>query len=41
VAEQLVVSLSTVRSHAEHIYEKLGFHRRSQEISKASEWKIL
>jgi LuxR family maltose regulon positive regulatory protein len=41
VAEHLVVSLNTVRTHAKHIYEKPNVHRRSQATTKANELKIL
>ena len=33
VAEQLVISTNTVNSHIQHIYHKLGIHKRSELIS--------
>jgi DNA-binding CsgD family transcriptional regulator len=33
VAEQLVISTYTVNSHIQHIYRKLGIHKRSELIS--------
>ena len=37
IANQIVVSLNTVRTHVKNIYSKLMVHKRSQAISKASE----
>jgi LuxR family maltose regulon positive regulatory protein len=41
VADQLVISLNTVRHHARNIYGKLGVHSRTQAIAKARELKLL
>lgn len=35
IAEELVVSVNTVRTHVRHIYEKLGVNRRAQAIERA------
>ena len=36
IAEQLVVSSNTVRSHLDHIYEKLGVHTRTAAVAAAT-----
>jgi DNA-binding CsgD family transcriptional regulator len=36
IAEQLIVSTNTVRSHLDHIYEKLGVHTRTAAVAAAS-----
>ena len=36
IAEQLVVSTNTVRSHLDHIYEKLGVHTRTAAVAAAN-----
>lgn len=36
IAEQLVVSTNTVRSHLDHIYEKLGVHTRTAAVAAAT-----
>jgi DNA-binding NarL/FixJ family response regulator len=35
IAEQLVISSSTVASHIEHILEKLGVHSRAEAVAVA------
>ena len=35
IAEELVISVRTVKSHATHIYDKLGVSSRSQAVSMA------
>jgi LuxR family maltose regulon positive regulatory protein len=35
IAQQLFIALSTVKSHINHIYGKLGVSSRSQAIAKA------
>jgi LuxR family maltose regulon positive regulatory protein len=35
IAQQLIVGVSTVRSHIKHIYSKLDAHSRHEAISKA------
>lgn len=41
IAEQLIVSLNTVRSHSKNIYSKLGVNNRTQAIQKAHDLNIL
>jgi DNA-binding CsgD family transcriptional regulator len=35
IAERLVISTSTVRTHLEHAYEKLGVHTRTAAVAAA------
>ncbi len=41
IAAELVVSVSTVRSHIKHIYSKMDVHSRYEAVSKAKELGIL
>lgn len=41
IAEQLVVSLNTIKTHSKHIYEKLGVNSRAQALMKALEAGLL
>jgi DNA-binding NarL/FixJ family response regulator len=41
IAEQLYLSLFTVRAHVRNIYEKLHVHSKSQAVAKALQEKIL
>jgi LuxR family maltose regulon positive regulatory protein len=41
VAEQLVVSLNTVRHHTKNVYSKLGVNGRAQAIARAEELDLL
>ena len=41
IAEALVISVNTVRTHIRHIYEKLAVHRRDQAIRRAQELGIV
>jgi LuxR family maltose regulon positive regulatory protein len=41
IAEQLYISLSTVKSHAANIYGKLGVHKRTEAVARAHAWGIL
>ena len=41
IAEELSVSLNTIKSHAENLYERLGAHNRTQAIRSARERGIL
>ncbi len=41
IADQILVSLNTVRTHVKNIYSKLLVHKRSQAIAKARALNIL
>jgi len=41
IADQLIISLGTVKSHVHNIYGKLGVGSRSQAIARAQELKLL
>jgi LuxR family maltose regulon positive regulatory protein len=41
VAEELVISLNTVRHHARNIYGKLDVHSRAQAVAKAKDLSLL
>jgi len=41
IAEELVLSKATVRTHVKNVYGKLQVHKRSQAIAKARELKLL
>jgi LuxR family maltose regulon positive regulatory protein len=41
IARQLVVSLSTVRTHTRSIYSKLGVNSRRAAVSRADELNLL
>jgi len=41
IADELVVSVNTVRSHIKCIYSKLGVHSRLEAVEKAKELKLL
>jgi LuxR family maltose regulon positive regulatory protein len=41
IADQIMVSLNTVRTHVKNLYSKLFVHKRSQAIAKARELKLL
>ena len=41
IAEQLIVSLNTIRSHTKNIYGKLGVKNRTQAIEKARDLNLL
>ena len=35
IAEELVISINTVRTHVSHLYRKLGVRRRDQAVAEA------
>ena len=35
IAEQLYLSVNTVRTHMRHVYDKLGAHRRHEVVDRA------
>jgi LuxR family maltose regulon positive regulatory protein len=41
IADRLFVSLSTVKGHTTHIYEKLGANRRTDAVARAQERGLL
>ena len=41
IADQLVVSSNTVRTHMKNIYGKLGVHGRSEAVGKAKKLGLL
>ncbi|MHC8355764.1 helix-turn-helix transcriptional regulator [Pseudomonas sp. LB3P81] len=41
IAEQLFISLHTVKTHARRIYSKLGVERRTQAVAKAKEMGVV
>ncbi len=41
IADQLVVTLGTIKAHVSHIYNKLDVHSRTQAILKADQLHLL
>ncbi len=41
IARQLMVSLSTIRTHTQHIYAKLGVNNRRAAVRRAEELGLL
>jgi LuxR family maltose regulon positive regulatory protein len=41
IADQLFVSVNTLRSHVKHIYAKLGVHSRTEAVDRAEELGLL
>jgi DNA-binding CsgD family transcriptional regulator len=41
IAQELVVALSTVKTHLNNLYSKLGVHSRTQAIARAKELQLL
>jgi ATP/maltotriose-dependent transcriptional regulator MalT len=41
IAERLIVSVGTVKTHVHNVYGKLGVERRTQALARAKELKLL
>jgi LuxR family transcriptional regulator, maltose regulon positive regulatory protein len=41
IADELVIALSTVKTHINNLYGKLGIHSRTQALSRARELGLL
>ena len=41
IAEELVVSLGTIKTHINHIYQKLAVHNRTQAVARARELELV
>ncbi|MEZ4683219.1 MAG: response regulator transcription factor [Caldilineaceae bacterium] len=41
IADELVVSLNTVRYHTKNLYGKLGVNKRTQAVAKARELSLI
>ncbi len=41
IAQELMVSLATVRTHTQHIYGKLGVNSRRAAVRQAREWNLI
>ena len=41
IANELVVSLGTIKTHINHIYRKLDAHSRTQAVARARELKLI
>jgi LuxR family maltose regulon positive regulatory protein len=41
IADQLYLSVNTVRTHMRHVYEKLGAHRRHEAVERAPDLGLL
>jgi LuxR family maltose regulon positive regulatory protein len=41
IADELIVAVSTIRSHIKSIYSKLDVHSRLEAMDRAREWKLL
>lgn len=41
IAEQLFISLNTIKTHASKLYEKMGVKRRTQAVEKARQLRLI
>jgi LuxR family maltose regulon positive regulatory protein len=41
IAEEMVISINTVRTHIKNIYQKLGVHKRSEAVKRAKELNMI
>jgi LuxR family maltose regulon positive regulatory protein len=41
LADELVISVNTVRTHLKNLYAKLGVHSRHEAVARASELDLL
>lgn len=41
IAEQMIVSLNTVKTHSRRLYNKLDVNNRSQAVARGREWQLL
>jgi ATP/maltotriose-dependent transcriptional regulator MalT len=41
IAQRLVISLPTVKTHVAHIYDKLDAHNREQALQRARDHRLL
>ncbi len=41
IAEQMVISLNTVKAHSRRLYQKLDVHTRTQAVARAREYRLL
>ncbi len=41
IADEMMISINTVRTHIKNIYQKLGVHKRSEAVRRAQEVKLL
>ena len=41
IADQLVVTLATVKKHLSHIFDKLGASSRTQAVARARELRLI
>ena len=40
-ADQLFLSVNTIKVYASRIYDKLGVHRRGEAVAQAQEWGLI
>jgi LuxR family maltose regulon positive regulatory protein len=41
IADELIIAVSTVRSHIKNIYSKLGVHSRYEAVEKARQMSLI